>query len=258
MNTRPVALGALILLVGLAGCNGILGPPPADEDALAENASYDWDTDAAATFDLEKSSYTVIYSLENRSRFGLYSSDTLGQEKSIPISSLQFRFPNGTVVGTNDSALTAERGGGETTIVLPGNVSGQLALQSSRRGKTFGVPAHVEGSYEMTLPGGARVGLPILAQVQPGGFETRGPEEGRVTIQWEDVDSNQVRVRWYLQRDLLLFSVLFAGLAAVAGGGALLFYRQVKRLRATREEVGLDVDQEDDDPRDRGPPPGMR
>jgi hypothetical protein len=257
MSRRLLALGALAVLVALAGCSGVFGPPATDEAALAENESYDWAEEANASFDLTKSSYAVVYRIDNRTELTVYDRDALGQERSIPISALRFRYRNGTIVGPNTSSLTAERGGGRTTIDLPGNVSGQIAYRTARQGKSFGVPTHVEGAYAITLPPNARVGLPILAQVSPGGFETRGPVDDRVRVRWEDVEADQVRVRWYLQRDLVIFSALLAGAFVIGSGGAVFFYRQIKRLRARREEVGLDVDVEDDDPRDRGPPPGM-
>jgi hypothetical protein len=45
---------------------------------------------------------------------------------------------------------------------------------------------------------------------------------------------------------------------SLIGGGGLLYYRrQIEALREQREELGLDVET-DDDEFDRGPPPGMR
>jgi len=257
MIRRLLGVLALVVLVALTGCSAIFGSPSTDEAALAENASYDWDTEANATLTLETSSYTAIYRIENCSEFAVYSRDALGQEQSIAISALRFRYPNGTEISPAKHSLSAERGGGRTTITFPGNVSGQVAFEAPRHGKAFGVPTHVDGSYAVTLPDGARVGVPILAEVSPGGFSTDLGTEDRVTVTWEDVQTNQVRVRWYLQRDLLIFSLLVGALIVVGGGGMVFFYRQIKRLRGRREEVGLDVDQ-DDDPRDRGPPPGMR
>jgi hypothetical protein len=40
--------------------------------------------------------------------------------------------------------------------------------------------------------------------------------------------------------------------------GGLYYYRQIRSLRQQREEIGLDVETEDDDLGDDGPPPGMR
>jgi hypothetical protein len=257
MRRRTVALFALVLMAGLAGCSGVFGPPSTDADALAESASYEWDTEANATFTLERSAYSVVYRVENRTTFPMYDRDAFGQERSISISALQFTFPNGTRITPANSSLTAERGGGRTTIALPDNASGKLAFQASRHGKTFSVPAHVNGSYAVTLPPSARVGLPVLADVQPGGFRTVA-EEDRVTVRWDTLETDQLRVRWYLERDLIIFSLLVTFLLIVGSGGTVFFYRQIKRLKARRDEVGLDVEQEDDDPRDRGPPPGMR
>lgn len=258
MTRRLLAVAALFALVALAGCSAVFGPPATDEEALAENASYDWNTDANATLALEKSSYTAIYEVRNRSHFEVFHRDGLGQERSLAISALYFRYANGTKVSVDNSSLSATRGGGRTNVTLPGNVSGRLAFTAPRNGKAFAVPAHVTGSYDVTLPGGARVGVPVMAEVSPAGFSTSGPDDGRVTVHWDEVDARQVLVRWYLQRDLAIFSLLIAVLVVVGSGGSVFYYRRIKRLQARREEVGLDVDAEDDDPRDRGPPPGMR
>jgi uncharacterized protein HemX len=61
-------------------------------------------------------------------------------------------------------------------------------------------------------------------------------------------------VRYYLQRDLYLFGGLLALMLVVGAGGAGYYYLQIRETVRRREEVGLDVDVEDD--RD-DPPPGM-
>jgi hypothetical protein len=131
-----------------------------------------------------------------------------------------------------------------------------VGYTASRSGKSFASPVFSEGSYEMTLPPGARVGLPLLSQASPGGYEAT-VTDGRQTLRWAELDGGGVRVRYYLQRDLLLFGGLFAIVASVGLGGALYYLRQIRRLEDQREEMGIDVDYEDDDFGD-GPPPGMR
>jgi len=99
--------------------------------------------------------------------------------------------------------------------------------------------------------------VPLLSQVSPGNYETSVDEDGYMTVVWDDVSSQSLRVRWYLQRDLLLFTGVAVVAIVVGSGGALYYYRQILQLKRRREESAIDVDG-DDDPRDRGPPPGMR
>jgi hypothetical protein len=106
------------------------------------------------------------------------------------------------------------------------------------------------------LPPGYRVENFVLATLRPGGHETTLDEEtDRVHIYWDEIDASTITVRYYLERDVYLFGGLVAvtSIAAVIGLGYV--YRQIQQLQRQREEMGLDVDVEDD--RD-GPPPGMR
>jgi len=75
-------------------------------------------------------------------------------------------------------------------------------------------------------------------------------------IRWENPDRN-VFVRYYLQRDILIFGGLVAVLGAVMVGGLIYYLRQIRELENKRKEMGLDVEA-DDDEFDDGPPPGMR
>ncbi len=256
MRRRALAVGALLALVALTGCLG--GGTPSPEE-LNENASYDWseagETDARLT--LEGSSYTAIYRLENRSEFEVYVRDALGTENAVPIRALRYRAPDGSVATVGNSSMSVETRDRRTVVDLPGNVSGQVAYTAPRNGKGFSVPTFVTGSYVVTLPPDARVGIPLLSQADPGGWSSE-VTDGRMTVTWGEVESDAIRLRWYLQRDILIFSVLAVGLVVVGGGGVLYYYRQIRQLERRREEVGLDVDTEDDDVGDGGPPPGMR
>lgn len=259
MKRHLLALGLLVVLAALAGCTAITGPGDPGEEQLLGNASYEWETSANATIEVNGTSFTGIYRLENRSSIDLFQRDGLGQEHALDVSALRFQHPNGSIATVSNSSMTAERGGGRTTVTLPGNVSGQLAFTADRFGKTFALPTFVEGSYDVTIPQGTRVGIPLLGQVDPGGFTTDVRDDGRMTVSWEDVESESIRISWYLQRDVYIFGTLVVVGIGLAIGGTLYYYRQIKRLKARREEVGLDVDVDsDDDPRDKGPPPGMR
>ena len=256
MNRRLVlGVVALAALLTLAGCSSILGPGEPDAEALGKNVTYDWETDANATFDINDTRYEAVYRVENRSYLELYDRDALGTEHPLDIEGLKFRFENGTV--RNLTADDVERTRQRTNVSLPGEqVSGRVAFSAPRNGKSFNLPAFVSGSYEVTLPESARVSVPILAQVSPGEYDAT-LENDRVTLVWDDVESRMLSIRWYLERDLWIFGALVILALVIGTGGTIYYLRQIRELERRREEVGLDVDT-GDDVGDDGPPPGMR
>lgn len=256
MRRRLAVLAGLAVLVALGGCTGVFGPGEPDQARLNENASYEWGADADVSLTVERSSYAGVYDVSNRSSLEAYSRDGLGRERHLPVSALRYRYANGTTLTANDSALSVEQTRQRTTIAFPNASAAELAFTAPRHGKQFATPVFVEGSYAVRLPPDARVGVPLLSQVSPGGYSTTVDGE-YMTVQWDEVTSRQLQVRWYLERDLLLFAGLVAAAVAIGSGGALYYYRQIRRLARRREAAGIDVE-EDDDPRDRGPPPGMR
>ena len=252
-----LAVGLVVLLAGLAGCTSVFGPGQPNPDQLAENASYDWDTNATTTYNISRSSYTAVIETGNRSFVVVYQTDELGTDQPLTPRGLQFRYDNGTVIRANSTALNATNQGQRTNITVP-EADGQVAFTASRpNAKRFATPVFVEGSHEVIMPPSARVGIPLLSQVSPPA-DDRNVSAGRMTVRWNGIERGPVVVRYYLQRDILLFGGL-GGVLAVAGVvGALYYYRQIRTLEKRREEIGLDVETEDDDFGDDGPPPGMR
>lgn len=246
---RLLGLGALVVLVALAGCSTILGPGEPDPEKINQNVSYDWNMSANVTVDVTGDEYTAVYDLGNRSEIELYKRDALGTNHPLDVEGLKFQYPNGTV--RNVSVDTVELNRRKAIVTLPAE-NGKLAFTSPRNGKSFNTPTFVGGSYEVTLPEGARVGVPILARVSPRGYETTLSED-RVTIEWEEVESDSISVRYYLSRDLWLFGGLLSIGLVLAAGGLFYYLRQIRDLEARREEVGLDIDTDDDS----GGPPGM-
>jgi hypothetical protein len=252
MNRRRLALAGLLVLVVLSGCTGT-GEIP--EEDLAASADYDWERNATVALDLEPRQYSAVVTVTNRSTVEFYRQDALGSQRSVGISALQFRYRNGTVVNATEANLSATREGDRTVIGLPAE-AGKVGFTASRVSTQFSMPVFADGSYAVRLPPGTRIGVPILSQASPGGYET-SVSEGRMTVRWTDLEDGTLSVRYYLQRDLWIFGGVVAIAVGLGVGGTFYYLRQIRRLEEQREELGLDVDREDD-PTDDGPPPGMR
>ncbi|MFB6205872.1 MAG: DUF5803 family protein [Haloglomus sp.] len=284
---RVAAVALLGALLALSGCTSVFGPGPVQSGQLAADPGtpYNWNQSADGYIDVNNGNYTSVYDIANRTTgsrtagenftIELYTRDALGTEQPINPIALQFHYENGTIlryretetgttlvmvkpnetVDVNDAKLAVSKSRRRTTVRLPTNETGKLAFTVPKNGKRVATPTFVQGSYEMVLPEGARIGLPILAQVQPG--QSRAERiDGNVHVYWDSVTrARSVVVRYYLQRDLYLFGGLVALMLIVGSGGALYYYLQIRETVKRREEVGLDVDIEDDDGRD--PPPGM-
>jgi len=260
MHRRTLALAAVLVLVGLAGCTGLFGPEEVASEQLNENASYDWDTETNASITLDRRSYQAVYAMPNNSSFTIYNRDELGREEGVPVSALRFRYDNGTVIQPENTSLTAERTGRSTVIQLPNNSSGQVAYTAPRQGKSFAIPTHLgEDTYSIALPASRRVGIPLLSQVAPSGYETPVNESNdRMTVAWnEPVEAQALRVRFYLQRDLFIFGGLATVAIIVGTVGTVYYWRQLQEIRRRRKEAGIDLEEEEYED-DDGPPPGMR
>lgn len=249
MNRRLLALVSLVSLVALAGCGGF--GSVTSEEGLNEDADYDWDTEADATIEITDGEYEAVYTIENRSTIRLYEATRYGDDNPIDVRAVQFRYPNGTVVGAEELEIEETRS--EVTVHLPAE-NGQLAFKSDSRSRNFATDTFVEGSYEVILPPGYRIDNFVLANVRPGGYETEIVDD-QVHIHWDEMNADAISVRYYMERDVYLFG----GLIVVASIGAAIagayVYRQMQDLRRKREEAGLDVDIDEDD---REPPPGMQ
>jgi hypothetical protein len=261
---RRLVLGTLALaaLALTAGCLGF-GTGPVDAETLdAEPASpYAWDAQTDVHIAIQDNAkFRAVYSM-NQSSIELFRRDGFGGRNPLDVEAVRYQYPNGTVV--NGSEMRAR--GGEVSrtrdvvsVALPSNrTDGRLAFTAGSTPKRFSLPVFVEGTYEVVLPPNRRVGMPVFGQVSPRGYETS--REGQVThIRWsEAVTSRSVLVQFYLERDLTIFAGLVVVFSLVGGGGLLYYRRQIEALREQREELGLDVET-DDDEFDRGPPPGMR
>ncbi|SIR73866.1 DUF5803 family protein [Natronorubrum thiooxidans] len=257
MNRRLVfAVLVVGLLVVGAGCSAFSGGIP-DED-LDREQEYDdlRDSDADVAIDIEEGSLTsngefrAVYDLEDTDELSLYRSN-IYSDQALEIHSVRYWYPNGTEV--TGSELDIEQGDTSTDVRVPDG-NGTVAFSGEAGRKTFSLPAYVEGSYEITIPEDHRTSNFLFGDVTPSGYE-REIVDDQERLTWDEVDST-ISLRYYLTRDIPLFIGLVATVAVIGGAGAAYYYRQVKRLRKQREEMGLDVELEDDS--DDGPPPGMR
>ncbi|WP_121822069.1 DUF5803 family protein [Halostella salina] len=251
MNRR-LLLGTVVvgLLAVTAGCS--FGPFADDitDEELNESAEYDWETNATATITIEGAEYQAVYDVSNQSELTVYQQGFAGNEP-VNVRAVQFRDANGTFV--NGSALDVEKQGSETVIDLPSE-NGTVAYTADTRPKQFGSPVLVEGSHEVVLPPNHQTGNFLFSHVSPGNPE-KEVVDNRVHLRWDDPEGN-VFVRYYLDRDIYIFGGIVAVLGVVLVAGLIYYLRQIRELERRREEMGLDVDTEDDE-FDDGPPPGM-
>ncbi len=262
MNRRLlVAAAAVAVLAVTAGCFGFGGGSVSEQQldqSPAEEYAWNQTEDVHITL-TENANFRGVYTL-NESSIELYRNDGFGGRNPLDVRAVRYRYPNGTVI--NGSEIIA-RGGSITrnrnvvnVTLPPGTTSGgKLAFTASSTPKRFSLPTFVEGSYEVVLPEDRRVEFPLFGSINPR-TGTTTMEGGQVHIRWESVTARSVVIQYYLQRDLLIFGAITAGLAVVAVGGLFYYRRKIDALKAQREELGLDVEQEDDDDFGRGPPPG--
>lgn len=259
MNRRFVlAVIAVTLLVGLAGCSAIFGG--ISDEELDRDQEYDdlRDSDADVAIDIqggsliENSEYRAVYDLNETEELSLYRSNFY-RDEALDIHSVRYWYPNGTEL--TGSELDVDQGRSSTDVTVPDG-NGTLAFSGDAGSKTFRLPAFVEGSYEVTLPESHRTSNFLIGDVSPNGYEREMVADGeRERLVWSDVDST-ISLRFYHTRDITLFAGLVVTVVLFGGAGIAYYYRQTKQLQKMREEMGLDVEIDDDS--DDGPPPGMR
>ncbi|QDX41383.1 DUF5803 family protein [Salarchaeum sp. JOR-1] len=233
MRRRLVAVLAVALLAVTAGCAG-MGFSGAD----TEEVSYDWNTSATVSVDVATGSYQAVYRVNNTTELSFSMPTELTGDQPISLSAVKFQYPNGTVV--NESVVDVSETRSATVVSLP-NDTGQVAFTAPAGQRTVTVSTPVDGSYEVVLPGGMDVVIPVLGHVDPGGYE-RSVEDGRVHLSWESYDGGHIEVNYYYQQDVYIFAGVIVLAALIGVAGAFYLRNQVRRLRQYREDAGLDVE----------------
>lgn len=238
MRRRGFAMGGLVLLVVLAGCTSPFGGG-IDTGRADQEVAYDWETTANTTLTVEGDRILAVYRLSNRSTVEIYGFQRFNNERPLDPIGVQFRYPNGTVVGP--AAMNFSTANSRTVIELPAR-DGQLGLVLPKTGKRVRTPVVVEGSHEVVLPENAHVQYYLLGRVVPPADERVEEADGRVHLRWSAISGDQLVVEYYLERDL----VIFAAVLALAGlgilGGLVYFYLQLRTLRERRQQVAVDED----------------
>ena len=236
MRRKVLTLVAFAFLAMSAGC--LTGGGPSEDD-LAENATYDWEDDANVSITLVDGGYQSVYDVTNQTRLDVFGRATFGQQEPLSaMSALRFRYPNGTIVGPEAMNVSSSRS--RTRIGLP-DKNGSVAFTVERTGKELRTGVFLEGSYSVTLPPSTDVGVPLLSNVVPGGYN-KSTVDGQTRLYWENVDTEDLVVRYYFDRDLLLFGGFFTLMFGAALAGGLYYWRQIRQLARQREAVDLDVE----------------
>ncbi|AFK18902.1 hypothetical protein E6P09_08965 [Haloferax mediterranei ATCC 33500] len=251
MNKRLlVGIAGLALLLVTAGCLGGTSSLSNERLDAAPDGSYAWNAETDAHITVQNNSkFRAVYDV-NSSFVELYRFNGFGSRTPLSVESVRYQYPNGTVVnGTGLKARGGDvtQGNGITNVTLPAdaNSNGKLAFTSTATPKRFSLPILVDGTYEVVLPPDRRANFPVFGSIRPRGYE-KDIVDDQLHITWnEELTDGNVVVQFYLQRDLGIFGAVAAISVLVGGAGMLYYRRQIEALRERRQELGLDVENND-------------
>lgn len=232
---RAAACGALLVLITMTGC---LGGGPISQSEIDANASYDWTTETTVRYNVTGETFSAVATVTNGTPVEAYRITEFQGEQPIRVSAVRFRYPNGTVVTLNVSAI--EQTDSRTIIHPPGN-EGKLAYTARSFPKEFSVGIARSGSYEVVLPTDMRIGIPLLGTISPGGAELRVVDD-RVHLRWSSLSGGEIALQYYLERDFWLFTALVVGLIVVGIFGVGYIWLQIQRLEDRRRSAGLEIE----------------
>jgi hypothetical protein len=225
------------VLAVTAGCMGSPGPT---QEELSEDADYEWSNDANVTVTVDGDEYRAVADIDGQDSVRLSSTSAFGGRSSVSVSAVQFRYPNGTVVGAEEiSVSTADS---QTVVEFPAD-NGTFAFTGSAGSRSVTVPASFDGSYEVVLPEGMRVSFPVFGAVSPGGHEKTVTDD-RVHLYWDSVSGDSVNAEFYLQQDLHIFGGIVGAMVVLALLGVVYFRIRIRRLERDREQAGLDFERD--------------
>lgn len=229
---RLLVVFALVGLVVMAGC---LGGGVVDEAAIDEPATYEWDTDAAASVNITGGTYQAVLNLDNGTNVSLFGPGEFGGEAALPVHAVKYQYPNGTVRNASVLSITEAN---ERTIIEAPTEGGQIAYTAQVRSSDLYLPVAVNGSHEVTLPPGSEVGFPIIGGATPGGYSVdRGDE--RITLHWDNPETEIITIDYYQERNLFVFGGLLGVAGLIAAVGIMYFRAQLQSLAARRNEMGF-------------------
>lgn len=227
---------ALVLLAVLAGCAGF--SDGVNQERLAQNATYEWNHSANATYDVQPNEYKAVVDVQNTSEVELWRHGDLGGEDPLPAAAIKFRYPNGTVVSAD--AFDVKRTDSALVVGLPAS-NGTFAYTAESGSRSVFVPIIANGSHEVILPPGMRTSFPVFGDVEPANYQKSRQGE-RVHLTWESAPDTPIYVQYYLERDLYIFGGVVALMAALGTFGLVYFRLQIRRLERRRQDAGLDLE----------------
>jgi hypothetical protein len=241
MTRRVLALVLLVLLGGFGGCLSPGGPIDSERLDRTPPAPYAWSTEAAVhvTVHGDDRVQVVVSPVERELRLAF--DDEVAGERSVPIGAVRAERADGTVLTGSQlreaGATIAETREATTIRVAPdADITAVGFTMDSRRNQLL-LPAVRDGAHVVVLPAGRQVDLPVIGQVRPGADAEVQTADGRVELRWDQLEARPISVRYYQDRDLVLFGGVIAIAAGVLVGGLVYFRREVLQLRRRREGV---------------------
>lgn len=229
------AVGVLVVFIAMTGC---LGGGPITQSDLDANASYDWSTETTVRYNVTGETFTAVTQVTNGTAVEAYRVTEFQGEQPIRVSAVRFRYPNGSVVTVNVSAVEQTD---SRTVIDPPADDGKLGYTARSFPKEFTVGVARAGSYEVVLPRDMRIGIPLLGTISPGGAELRVVDD-RVHLRWSSLSGGEIALHYYLERDFWLFTALVVGLTVIGIFGAIYYWFRIQQLEDQRRATGLEVE----------------
>lgn len=249
-----LALACVAILATSAGCLAYVtdGGEVSNETLDVEpDGAYDFDTDRDVAVTLTvNATYRAVYNVSDRDEIRLYSETVYQGDQPMEFEAFRYQYPNGTVLnGTEFRAAGGEvdQTPDETFVRFTDEMEGgKMAFSGTGSPRRFTMLTYIEGSYAVTLPPEFTTEFPVVGHVSPGGYEVV-EADGRNRIVWDSVTSNSIVVQSYRDRDLTVFGAILVIALIAAVVGTLYFRRQLEELRRRRREMGLGIDEDENE-----------